>query len=214
MNNVFANFSGADYINGACLTIENAERHLKTSKIISDEKLYGIAISHLILAAEEYIKSFILLCLNGDENFINDTEKIELFKNHKFKHRHIALFLKSISDTATQKFDDELFDRFVNNKAPESNYSLNGFYINRVFQFINLSDEKLKLLEKWLIKANDLKNNGFYLGVDEDWKSPETFTDADYQEAFELVNYLKNSIKPLFEMPLTDEQFIDFLNGG
>ena len=99
MKEAFQNFSGADYIEGACLTYENAKRHLIASELLITKKLYGIAISHLILGAEEYIKALILLNLSGDSYFIDDTDKVELFRNHKFKHNNIVEF-RRISQAA------------------------------------------------------------------------------------------------------------------
>lgn len=212
MKDAFKNFSGQDYIQGACYTLENAKKHIRASQLLLQDNNIGIAISHLILGAEEYIKSFILLCLNGESDFIDDNEKVELFKNHKFKHKHIALFLKSISNTEASKFEKELFDRFINNLPHPSIYSLDGHYINNVFQLVKLDDDKLLSLEKWLNKANDLKNNGFYVGVEDDWRSPEIYTEKDYQEAYECIQILKDAIEPLFEMPLTDDDLLNYLN--
>jgi AbiV family abortive infection protein len=212
MKDAFKNFSGQDYIQGACLTLENAKKHIRASELLYQDKNMGIAISHLILGAEEYIKAFILLCLNGDSYLIDDYEKIELFKNHKFKHKHIALFLQAISNTEASKFEKELFDRFVNNEPHPSIYSLDGHYINNVFGLVKLDDEKLLRLKNWLNTANDLKNNGFYVGVVDNWRSPDLFKAEDYQLASECIQILKYAIEPLFEMPLTDDDLIDYLN--
>jgi len=211
MKQAFQNFSSQDYIQGACLTIENANRHFSLSEAAYQANFIGLSISHLVLSAEEFIKSFILLCLSGDDHFINDGEKIELFKNHKFKHKHIALFLSSISDSAVKKFEDEIFDYILTLNHSEG-YSREGYYINQVFDLIKLSDDKLRQLLVWLKKANDLKNNGFYVGVIGNWESPENFNNDDYAEALTCVMILKNSIKPLFEMPLTNEDLLAFLN--
>jgi AbiV family abortive infection protein len=75
MKDTFKNFSSADYIQGACLTLDNAKRHLHASELLAANGNTGIAVSHLILAAEEYIKAFILLCLNGDQALLTTTKK-------------------------------------------------------------------------------------------------------------------------------------------
>lgn len=53
----FNNFSSSDYVDGACLTLDNAKKHIQTSELLKKEEIYGIAISHLILGAEEYYSS-------------------------------------------------------------------------------------------------------------------------------------------------------------
>jgi hypothetical protein len=105
-----------------------------------------------------------------------------------------------------------MFDRFVNNLDDPSIYSMDGHYINNVFQLIKLDDETLLRLEAWLKDANDTKNNGFYLGVDNDWRSPEMFGQKDYQCALECIQVLKTTIEPMFDIPLTDEDLLDYLN--
>lgn len=212
MKDTFKNFSGQDYIDGACLTLENAKKHVEASKSLVESDNIGIAISHLILGAEEFIKAFILLCLSGDSHFINDDEKIELFWNHRFKHKHISLFLNAISDSEAANFEQKFFDRFIKNEPQPSIYSVDGHYINSVFKLVSLDSELHLRLDKWLTEANNQKNNGFYVGVTDNWNTPATFNKVDYDKAFECVSILENAISPLFDWPLTDDDFIDYLN--
>lgn len=208
----FKNFSGADYIEGACLTLENAKKHIKTSELLKNEEIYGIAISHLILGAEEYIKAFVLLCLSGVDDFLNEKEKQALFKNHKFKHKNIEELLKSMTNEAAEEFENGFFERFINNQEPISKYSVDGFHINKTFQLVSFTEKELDKILSLLDKANDLKNNGFYINLNNNWESPNRFNVEDYKNAFKVVDILIKAIEPLFTLPLTDEQFIGYLN--
>jgi len=212
MMNTFKNFSGADYIEGACLTLENAKKHIKTSELLKNEEIFGIAISHLILGAEEYIKAFVLLCLSGVDDFLSEKEKQELFKNHKFKHKNIEELLKSMTNDAAKEFENGFFERFINNQEPISKYSVDGFHINKTLQLFSFSEKELNKILSWLDKTNDLKNNGFYINLNNNWESPNRFNVKDYKNAFNVVDILIKAIEPLFTLPLTDEQFIDYLN--
>lgn len=212
MKSSFKNFSGADYIEGACLTLENAKKHIKTSELLKNEGIFGIAISHLILGAEEYIKAFVLLCLSGVDDFLSEKEKEELFKNHKFKHKNIEELLKSMTNEAAEEFENGFFERFINNQEPMSKFSVDGFHINRTFQLVSFSEKELNKILSWLDKANDLKNNGFYINLNNNWETPDRFNIEDYEKAFKVVDILIKAIEPLFTLPLTDEQFIDYLN--
>jgi AbiV family abortive infection protein len=213
MTKAFLNFSGADYIDGACLTWENAKNHLLAAEKVSNLNIYGIAISLLILSSEEYIKSLILVNLSGDEHFLDDKEKVELFKNHKFKHKNIADLFKSISNSAAEEFETGFFERFITNTAPVAKFSLEGYYMNRVFEQVSLSDEDCLLLVGWISNANDMKNQGFYVGVTENFESPAKFTLEDYHEVLRIVTVLKNVIDPIFTLPLDEEKLLDYLNG-
>src|SRR5690606_15032620 len=115
---------------------------------------------------------------------------------------------KAISNSEASKFEDEIFDRFVNGTPHPSIYSLDGHYITNVFKLINLDDKKLVEIENWLKRANDLKNNGFYVGVKDNWISPEVYTTSDYEKGKEFVQIIENAITPLFNLPLTDDDFI------
>lgn len=212
MKQYFANFGSSDYIEGACLTLENAKKHIIVSELLKKEGLFGIAISHLILGSEEYIKSFLLLNLSGVDDFLNENEKVELFKNHKFKHKNIEELLNSLTNEASEEFETGLFDRLVNNQEPNSKFSIDGFYMNRVFDLISLTKQEANKILDWLKKANDLKNNGFYINLHNSWESPDRFTLSEYEEAFKIVKILKNTIEPLFTLPLTDDDLINYFN--
>ena len=212
MKTSFENFSGADYVDGACLILDNAKKHIQTGELLKNEEIYGIAISHLILGAEEYIKSFVLLCLSGVDDFLNDKEKIDLFKNHKFKHKNIEELLKSMTNEAADEFENGFFERLVNNQEPASKFSVDGFHLNKTFKLVSFSEKDLNRILSWLDKANDLKNNGFYINLKDGWESPQQFNLEDYKNAFQVVNLLIKAIEPLFTLPLTDEQLIDYLN--
>lgn len=208
----FKNFSDADYVDGACLTLDNAKKHIQTSELLIREEIYGIAISHLILGAEEYIKAFVLLSLSGADDFLSDNEKLDLFKNHKFKHKNIEELLKSMTNEAADEFENGFFDRLVNNQEPTSKFSVDGFHMNKTFKLVSFSKKDLNRILGWLDKANDLKNNGFYINLKEGWETPQQFNLEDYEKAFQIVDILIKAIEPLFTLPLTDEQFMDYLN--
>lgn len=212
MKTSFENFDGADYVDGASLTFDNAKKHIQTSELLKREEIYGIAISHLILGAEEYIKAFVLLCLSGVDDFLSDREKLDLFKNHKFKHKNIEELLKSMTNEAVNEFESGFFDRLINNQEPLSKFSVDGYHINKIFQLVSFSEKELNKILSWLDKANDLKNNGFYINLNNNWESPDRFSIEDYENAFKIVDILIKAIEPLFTFPLTEDQFINYLN--
>lgn len=57
-----------------------------------------------------------------------------------------------------------------------------------------------------------MKNNGFYVGAKEDWITPANFSKEDYDKGYECVSILEKAILPLFELPISDEEFINYLN--
>lgn len=84
--------------------------------------------------------------------------------------------------------------------------------MNRVFNLVSLTKQEANNILDWLKKANDLKNNGFYINLHNSWESPDKFTLNEYEEAFKIVEILKNTIEPLFTLPLTDDDLINYFN--
>lgn len=209
LEKTFENYSGADYVEGACLSLENGKRHFDASDLISGSHI-GIAISHLILGAEEYIKAILLLNLSRDKEFLTKKQKISLFQQHKFKHKNIAEFLNSLTDQSVECFEANLFSFLTLRYSPDSKFIRDGYFINKVWSFSKLEEKDIDRVMEWLNKANDLKNQGFYLDLKQKWESPERFKRTDYQYSKEIVGILRKAIEPLFEMPITDDEFTNF----
>src|SRR5258708_40022994 len=54
----------ADSASGALLSLTNAHRHLHAADVLADERLFGSATSHVILALEELAKSWALTLMS------------------------------------------------------------------------------------------------------------------------------------------------------
>jgi len=83
--------------------------------------------------------------------------------------------------------------------------------MNKPFKLVSFSKKDLNRILGWLDKANDLKNNGFYINLKDGWESPQQFNLEDYEKAFQVVDILIKAIEPLFTLPLSDEQFMGYL---
>ena len=83
-NDELKNISDNVALTGMKLCTNNSVVHYDAAIILSKEEMYGLAISHLILAAEESVKSLIFLekILDGES-----TRNVSsFFSNHSSKH--------------------------------------------------------------------------------------------------------------------------------
>lgn len=74
----------ASFIKGGKLCLKNAQNHFEAAELLGEEKKFGLGNSHLVLAAEEASKAYILLA----RSIIGNKEKKsfkELFRYHKPK---------------------------------------------------------------------------------------------------------------------------------
>lgn len=174
MNNTILN--NDFYLKGYELALENSYRLQCVSNLSANEGNYGIACSLNILAAEEAVKAnFILVKHFNSDSEIEDFENI--FKNHKTKHKHLKEFA-SVRDVQISNFreDLEIFDEFIKifNELPERFKSTTESSLKSINEIKHLISEydknKITYLQiaKWADKANDQKNNGFYVDLRND----------------------------------------------
>lgn len=162
------------YYQGYKLTIENAQGLQRIANLSSVKKEFGIACSLNILAAEEAIKAIFILI-----KYFNPTLQIEdfaqVFRNHKVKHEHIIGFI-TVYDIHMSRLEKMIknVDLSFLNDLPDFNRKAE---IENTYSHILQAKEDLKKYNKrkitvqeiisWIEKANEFKNNGFYVDVTE-----------------------------------------------
>ncbi len=207
---LFGDLIGYECINGACITYENSLTHFKYSDIAAKQDDYGFAISHLILGAEELIKALILICLNRNENFIDDAEKEKLFINHSFKHLNIKELFKACSELSVHEYESEAL--YYLSEADHANkFRFTGYFLNKSLGVLTINEEELDGICTLIDNSNAYKNKGFYVDFRSNWIAPENINKEEYLKYHLVVSKLKNYIEPLFTMPMTDERIQTFI---
>jgi AbiV family abortive infection protein len=184
-----------DYLDGFKLAIQNSKRLSNIADKSAQENEFGIACSLNILSIEEAIKAcFLLIKHYNPHDQIQDFDKI--FKYHKVKHEHLEKFafvfkveflqLKSLIGelNKTLYLFQDIVDRAKIKVTVEDYFSQ---FLDTKAWVDKLSNDEidLKNIVKWLKTANDLKNNGFYVGLAQDqvWKSPSIISENEYRES-------------------------------
>ncbi|GAA4344389.1 AbiV family abortive infection protein [Flaviaesturariibacter amylovorans] len=200
-----------DFMSGSCFAYENARKHFKYSDLSANEGDYGFAISHLVLGTEEMIKSILLLCSHANRYFLSTDEKEKIFSRHDFKHLNIKELLTSLSELRIESHHQNPFesiDSGCNNK-----FQTTAHFLGKGLMLGGLDDSEISQLLSVLNEANDYKNRGFYVDYRYDWKNPEDLGEKEYLQFNTLATKLTGFIKPIFELPITDDRLQRFLEG-
>jgi AbiV family abortive infection protein len=112
---------------GAALALTNARRHLRAAEILGDERLFGSATAHVVLAIEEVAKAWVLTLIGMGFDVPKSMVR-QILKSHDARHSFTigSVFVGAIrylvlrSSIRVQKrhkvkaFPPELRDEWVN----------------------------------------------------------------------------------------------------
>ncbi|MFC2125550.1 AbiV family abortive infection protein [Bacteroidota bacterium] len=188
-NEKLTNMSKEQLFKGGQLCVESAENHYTIAKIAASKGLYGIGYSHLVLGAEEALKSWIVYAAVIGANL----EKVDVkavFSDHEYKHNELKKFLKYISILWPMM-------KFLKKVAKKHglNTNMGDIFLELVTELPDsrIWEEHSGKVLKWLQKADSKKNDGFYVGYGRGWKTPNTIIAEQFAESEKLV-------APLFEV--------------
>ena len=148
----------------------NANELFAVSEILSKGTYYGKAISNLILGVEEYIKCF-LIFLEGHNFELRKIKGVnKIFNSHYARH---SILIEIFSFWVGIKY---LFEK--NNSPSKENLNINKFLLT-IFQGLSYSS--------WWEKADQLKQNGLYVGYHNKLLLPSDFNEKDYQDSLKFT---------------------------
>lgn len=159
--------------------IQNAKEHLEISDLLANNKKYGSAITHAILASEEMTKAFILF-VNGKGIRLNNTKGfVSFFYGHQPRHKLanfmtlLYLFFKPFSEIL----------KIVQEKGLE----INEEQIKKVLD-INESMFKDSFTGiDWWLSADNLKNRGLYVDYNNQILRPNDLNADDFKTSIKVV---------------------------
>jgi len=209
-----------DFHKGYKLTIENAFNHLEVAYSIESISL-GIASSHLILAAEEAVKAFLLFQLGFDKDFHKEAQDFDkYFSNHKFKHKIIRdIELLGNLMATSQEIRLKPFEgiepgtvsaEYLQEKNNEGVQNLIKWLNN-----LNNGTEELDINEDWWKQADSNKNRGLYVNLlkkSGNWDGPFLVKESFYQKSKKIVTLFISKVVALeevFEIPEVKEMYFE-----
>lgn len=197
--NEFNDLSEEKLIEGLKLSYENSENLFKAAEELAAKNFTSIAISLVILSAEEALKTLIFIIGINKKEFANEFDVQKLFSSHCYKHDLLEdlfeIFIQIQYKVAEilQSFINEL--EIENETIKDWKKTFNDNYKRRTIT-LNSDD-----IISWWECANDLKIKGFYLDYrNNEWISPKTLNREDYLRCFDIVGTILISITPLVLM--------------
>ncbi|MES2134347.1 MAG: AbiV family abortive infection protein [Bacteroidota bacterium] len=189
MNNT--NLNEDFYKTGYTLCMESAKALFGVSNKSAELREYGIARSLNILAAEEAVKGISILT-----NILEPETKLdgwkEIFKSHTVKHDSIAIFVclmdysaRHIEElVASQKHHFDLIETLPKEVKDKLMEGLKPLLDE--LEWSKKQKEKGLILQNaliwWKNDANREKNNGFYVGENNNiWHDPRGYSKEQYE---------------------------------
>lgn len=198
---------------------ENALIHIESAELLAAGEKYGIAISHLILGIEEFIKYHVVIANSTELNVFPDKEFEAVFRSHERKHELLKEFQTSICAESSEAFQRLILKN--QSKQPltdeESKIKANRFKeIGNILYAAfseNLSKSEFDDFFVWMNDVNDLKNQGFYVGFQNGiWKIPSDKTKAEYERALSYAKVIQKQTSLTKDLDMTDDEFMTMLN--
>lgn len=210
----FLNLSNEECLEVSSTLFTNANVLISTAEDASLKGNYGVACSLTILGTEELVKALVILLKGYGVKVFRIKEFREVFHKHKTKHE-TALLIKAIA-TLLQILD--VFEtKKITQKQAQKHWISNVISglkkgLKVVIFLVEFGDDVL-----WWGKANDIKNNGFYVGYRDTLLLPQSITKETYQEVKRKSEKVKTHIR-IFELLLKREknprEIVEILNEG
>lgn len=203
---------------------DNGVKHIECASTLAESKMFGFAISHLILGIEELIKYIVVMTKSVNDYSFDDVigpqKRKSVFRDHLTKHDLLKEFQESISDDFANKFLQTIIARLSGITLTEdysavlkNRFKEWGLFFAFGGSEMNIPKEERNDFFDWLKKANDTKNNGFYVN----WKNelietPDNFTVSEYQTALTYASSILKQIEFMKSVDLSEDDFIKLIN--
>lgn len=199
---------------GSKMALGNAKDHFKAGEILSENNLYGLAIAHVILAAEEVSKSIVIYLKYNDskiEQSLDWYDFDKIFHNHEPK-QVIATILSFFGQlfSISNPYPFPLMDIFSLDEKEFSEKEIQIMH-EKHDERMEKSIETLKAqlepnshserVAKWWDTVNDRKNASLYVNLNKgQWETPQDNTLHEYQTACEYVSGLIDFFDKMVEI--------------
>ena len=153
-----------------------------------------------MLGIEELIKYQVYLNYLTKKDLFTEDEIKGIFRKHKIKHNLLQEFSKSLSSESTETFLSYTFKSVTGQTLTEKELEIEnnrfkeiGSFLNVAYKELNLSEQERNKFIAWLNKADNFKNEGFYVdNSNNKWSFPSDFKKADFLVAYRFANIYSN----------------------
>ncbi|MFH5833192.1 AbiV family abortive infection protein [Halalkalibaculum sp. DA384] len=225
MDDLSEQLKGNFAFEGARLSLDNAINHFEAGELLAGKGKFGLATSHIILAAEECAKAMVLFAkYNLSDHKISDMpaevrQLMPILEDYDYKkifYSHtpkqvlasftsfLGFLLSKLYPIPISLLDKILFEgKELTDEEIEKVERMKEEQIKIIKEWKEngkVPDLGLQEITRWWKESNPRKNNGFYVGIENGkWKKPQDFSEEDYYKAYNYVSgiiaYMDRSIK-------------------
>lgn len=183
-NSIFNSLDETELKEGFNSVLHNANAHFQSAQILANNKLFGIAVSHLILATEEAVKAFHFWA-----KMLLPKEDIDItgvFSSHPTKHQSavdIADFIAKLQLEYRAIATEQIL------QCPDfSEQQKNIVAKDKILVDLKFNELKSEKVRNWWRQANSIKNKGFYVDYkDENWVKPDDIDKKEYEKTYPIT---------------------------
>ena len=172
----------------------NANDLLKVSDLAAGNGKFGCATSLIILGAEEYSKAIIVLLHAHGINIFKINEAVKVFRDHKAKHEVASAFELLNLLAPIINIIEAL--SVINFKKPHGLLLIIPKLLTEISGGAAESKKVFTNLD-WWERADQIKQNGFYVNYIDELINPKDLDKKQYDEAKTVVSRLKRSYRIL-----------------
>jgi len=184
---------------GSRLALENADRHLRCGEALALSREFGMATSHMVLAAEEALKAGVLAML-GEGIELPLRMLAAILTQHKPRQTVGALlalgqfFLATWSDMISsldQKHPDSSTLEYIEDRRIAV-----ANLVQELNRAADASPGESRIIDvlDWWAQSNHLKQRGFYVDIkDGEWSGPYSLSEFEFNTARDIAREVVES---------------------
>ena len=195
----FNNLTSEKALEGAKQSIKNALELKKSAELLAKQKIWGVANSLLILAAEEGIKAFVLYTKFSTPSYKFEEALIQyLFVDHKVKHEFAKKSFLSLSNGFIS-FLQTIVSLLGKDK---SNFKAEFMKHYEEAEKNKLNEKEVNKIKVFWEQADNNKNKGLYIDFNNNnWLNPQ---DSINEKIYKNTLMNANSIISISTMLMND----------
>lgn len=195
---------------------DNGIYHYQTGVNLAAQKQFRLATSVIILSLEELMKYLAIMLSEVNkfpfENEISPERGPSIFNDHKLKLKLALEFQEAISTNLAVQFFQNLKKSNGNSAEAKKKFSNRFIEWGLIFCIFppewRIPKSKFQEFKHWLLKANQLKQQGFY-AYERNGKilSPIEFKKEHYLTTHYFTSIIVKQVSYMKEVDLSNEEF-------
>lgn len=187
--------------------VENSKSQFEAADSLAADSKYGMGASHLLISTEEMIKALIVV-MDAKGFDLRRVKGMDIFfRNHevRFFIGYLTFIISLFADDGMKILNDLRDDpkrtkelaTLLENKA-EMMKKMQGYLLRKLVT--------IKKELAWFSKAEEFRQNGFYVDAKGNLVSPLLFSEEDYNQTRQRIERVNKAIHGMLGAYLTEDE--------